>query len=318
MELTEDELCLIALCMTEGVGPATVRALRRAAGERAQPLAALLRLGRAELLEIGLRPTAARAVATLESPLLTARARLGHLASRGIRAILQEGDEYPLSLVETLGAEAPPVLFVGGDCSLLDRPAVAVVGSRQPTVTARRAARGLAAGQAGAGLTVVSGGARGIDAAGHAGALQAGATAVVPPAGLLRFRWRWVDTSALSPDAWCAVGQFPPRAGWHAKYALIRNRTVVALSDAVVAFEPRDTGGTWRTALYALRLGKPLFVVSAARRSAKERGLRRLVGMGASALDPGCMPDADEFARLVADYRPPPRPEQGLIFGGRA
>jgi predicted Rossmann fold nucleotide-binding protein DprA/Smf involved in DNA uptake len=113
---------------------------------------------------------------------------------------------------------------------------------------------------------------------------------------------------------WCCIGQFPPHAGWQAAYALIRNRTIVALADAVVAFEPRDRGGTWHSSLNALQMRKPLFVVSAARRGARGRGLQRLVRLGAVALDPRIMPDPDEVDRLAAEYSPPPAVDQLPLF----
>jgi predicted Rossmann fold nucleotide-binding protein DprA/Smf involved in DNA uptake len=94
----------------------------------------------------------------------------------------------------------------------------------------------------------------------------------------------------------------------------MRNRTVVALSDAVVAFEPRDCGGTWHTCLTALRLRRALFVVTADRRGAKGRGLKLLVRAGAVALDPGRMPEGDALALLVADYRVPRAASQLPLF----
>ena len=90
----------------------------------------------------------------------------------------------------------------------------------------------------------------------------------------------------------------------------------MALSEAVVAFEPRDGGGTWHSSINALRMRKPLYVVTGSQRGGKGRGLTRLVRMGAVALDPVRMPDPAAFRRLVAEYRPPPMPEQVSLFGG--
>jgi predicted Rossmann fold nucleotide-binding protein DprA/Smf involved in DNA uptake len=122
------------------------------------------------------------------------------------------------------------------------------------------------------------------------------------------------DLRSVGPESWCVLGQFPPQAGWRAAQALARNRTIVALSAAVVAFEPRDCGGTWHSSLTALRMGKPLFVVTACRRGARARGLKRLVRLGASALDADRMPDGPALASLMADYRPPPGADQLPLF----
>jgi DNA processing protein len=278
------------------------------------PLHEVLALGEAELLAIGLVRRAARAAAALPAPRLAAQAVLDQLDRLGARAVMAGTPDYPRRVAKCLGRQAPPVLFLAGDAALLHGPTMAVVGSRSPSGVAVGAARSLAAAEAAAGVVVVSGGARGIDTVGHTAALGSGAAVVVPPTGLARFRWHGVHRAALRPGTWCVVGQFPPMSGWRTEQALMRNRTIVALSDAVVAFEPRDTGGTWHTCTQTLRARRPLFVVSASREGAKGRALRRLVRMGAAALDAAMMPDADGFAQLVADYAPPPRPDQLGLF----
>jgi len=145
-------------------------------------------------------------------------------------------------------------------------------------------------------------------------AALSGATCAVPAVGVCRFRWRGASSAELAERGWCVLGQFPPDAGWRTAHALMRNRMIAALSDAVVAFDPRDTGGTWHTSLWALRMRKPLFVVGTSREGAKGRGLTHLVRFGAVALDPDRMPDAADFARLVADYRPAAPPDQLPLF----
>ncbi|MHC5033951.1 MAG: DNA-processing protein DprA [Planctomycetota bacterium] len=314
-ELDDDELCLISLCATEGTGPATVAALRRAARDRSAPLRVVMALSTAQLqAEIGLTPSAARAVASVRNPLATGRSVLEQLADIDARVVLEGQNAYPQWLVRLLGPRAPAVLFVAGSPALLQRPCLAIVGSRRPSRGARSAARFLARAHASSGSTIVSGGARGIDSAAHAAALSAGGTAIVPALGLARFRPHGFDTREVSADKWCVLGQFPPQAGWRSAQALLRNRTIVALSKAVVAFEPRDCGGTWHSSITALRMRKPLFVVSASRRGAKGRGLEQLVRLGAVALDPTRMPDPEALACLIADYRPPPSADQLPLF----
>lgn len=306
LELDDDELCLLGLCATEGVGPASVARLRREARSRGVPLHVVMAMSAAELeAEVGLPRASAEAVAAMADPCRTGWSVLAQLSRIGASVVIEDRPGYPARLREFLGTQAPPVLFVAGSPSVLQNPCTAIVGSRQPSRGARGAARALAGELAASGTTVVSGGARGIDTTAHRAAASAGSTIVVPALGLARFRWRGLGVAELMDRGWCAVGQFPPSARWRAAHALMRNRTIVALSDAVVAFEPRDTGGTWQGCTTALRMRKPLFVVTASREGAKGRGLTHLVRRGGVALDPARMPDSAALAQLVADYRPP-------------
>ncbi len=309
--LTGEELCLVALCSASGVGPVSVNRLLEAAREGGASLREMASLP-AETLqgELGLPSGAARGVAGLESPLLAARSLMGKLRRAGGRVVLRGRADYPGSLAENLGARAPAALFVRGDAALLGRPSVAVVGSRRPSGRARSAAGALAEGQAAAGSVIVSGGARGIDTRAHMAALRCGATVVFPPTGALRFHWRRPSAAGRSEDRWCVASAFGLDGEWKTAQALMRNSFIVALSEAVVAFEPRDTGGTWNSSLHALRMGKPLFIATGSAAAAKRRGLRRLVRMGAVALDVSRMPNPGELRRMVKEYSPPPSAEQ--------
>jgi DNA processing protein len=220
---------------------------------------------------------------------------------------------YPPRLRRALGRQAPPVLCVKGDVTLLGRaPRIAIVGSREPSAGARQACRAFAGHLSRAGRVVVSGGARGIDALAHSAALHGGVV-VVSPVGLDHFRWR--GRRPGPGHTWCLLAQFAPAAGWRNEQALMRNRVIVALADAVVAFEPRDRGGTWHSCNQALALQRPLFVVNASSAQATGRGRERLVRRGAVALQAGHMPSVQELDRLIADYRPLPTGDQTSLFG---
>jgi len=312
----QERLCLIGLCGTDGVGGATVARLRRAARERGLPLCAVAAWPAERLVaDLAIGAAAADAVAGVGDAAGAGLALLDRLAGLGIDVVVSGQAGYPQELRRFLGGRAPAVLFTAGDTSILARARFAVVGSRHPSRRAAAAARQLAHELAAAGGAVVSGGARGIDMAAHTAAAAAGGTVAVPAAGLARFRRRGMDVAGLARSGWYALGQFPAESGWRGAHALLRNRTIVALSRAVVAFEPRDSGGTWHSSLWALRMRKPLFVVTAVRRGATGRGLDHLVRQGAVALDAARMPDAAELARLVAEYRPPPWPAQLPLLG---
>ncbi|NLW51198.1 MAG: hypothetical protein GXY85_10220 [Candidatus Brocadiaceae bacterium] len=312
---TPERLCMIGLCAVDGVGPATVARLKRAARQLGAPLHCVAawpadRLRR----ELALTAPAAAALAAAEDPLGTGRALLQRMEPLGVRVVLTGDPGYPPDLARFLGPHAPPVLFTTGDPALLRRRRVAVVGSRRPSPAAVAAARALACSLAEDGIAVVSGGADGIDMAAHTAAARAGGTLAVPAAGLARFRRRGLAAWELARAGWFCLGQFPPQSRWRTPQALIRNRTIVALSEAVVAFEPRDVGGTWHTSRWALRMGRPLFIAAGGRRDEHARAVRKLVRLGACALDLACMPTAQELARLAAEYRPPPRPDQARLF----
>ena len=310
----EERLCLICLSCLDGVGPASVRRLLRGAGERGVSLREILAVPRRVLAdEFHLSSPVVRAIRTVEDPVGQGRAALVRAQALGARPVFEGQEDYPERLRAFLGAGAPLVLYTKGDVQVLDRKTVAIVGSRRPSAQAGEAAGRFACAVA-ASRTVVSGGAGGIDSIAHAGALSAGAVAVAPAVGIGRFRWGQADPSALASGRWCLLGQFDPRSRWSGRNALVRNRLIVALGDAVVAFEARDTGGTWHSSLLALKMRKPIFVVCCSDAPGKRRGLERLVRFGAVAVDPANMPDADAFDRMVRDYQPPPQPVQLPLF----
>ncbi len=307
-----DELSLVALCSTQGIGPATARRLLDEARARGVALERVLQLAPARLeSDLGVPADAARAAGALTDPEALGAHAVRRARALGLSVLTILSPGYPERLRAALGDQAPPVLFVGGDAGLLQAPMAALVGSRRPSAAAARAVRVLGRELAGHGRVVVSGGARGVDAIAHRAALQTGATVVVPVLGLGRFEG--VDDGPAQ-GRWCALGQFPLRAGWRSAHALMRNRTVAALADAVVAFDPRDCGGTWHTSVTALRMRRPIFIVCGRPEGARGRGLRRLVRMGATALDPAHMPGAAELADMETHFRPPPGTSQLSLF----
>jgi DNA processing protein len=157
----------------------------------------------------------------------------------------------------------PSITYQGG--SLEAAHVVAVVGSRSATEDALAFARELAATLARAGAVVVSGGARGVDAAAHEGALHAGGRTwavagtgqnhCFPPDHAPLF-----DRIGGGPGAmiWPFAPDFRERSGF-----LARNRVLVALADAVVVVQAGAQSGALHAASWARKLGKPLWVVPA-------------------------------------------------------
>ncbi len=313
--LSDDDACIIGLYARGAAGPRALRRLTERARRSGLSLAEFMSLPEDALRErLSARPPIAVDLGSVGDPARAGRACAERMRRAGGDALLAHRSGSPESLLEWLGPDCPPVLFVAGNVGLLGRPCAAMVGSRRPSRVATAAARRLAESLADAGLTVVSGGARGIDTVAHVAAARFGALALCPALGIERLFAGGFDAWGAPEGNWCVVGQFPPRARWRAAQALMRNRTIAALSEIVVAFDPRDTGGTWHTCNHALRMGKPLFVVSSARRGAKARGLRRLVRRGAAALDPARMPSAGALLEMAAEHAPPSPPAQPPLF----
>jgi len=180
--------------------------------------------------------------------------------------------------------DPPACLWVAGRLPSLDRAVVSIVGTRRADPEAVDFTRALSRDLARAGLVVVSGGARGIDAAAHRGALEAGgATVVVLPGGLdapypLENRSLFeevVRTGALVTELPAAT---PPLRGRF----LERNRIVAALGHAVVVVQAPARSGALSTAAHAQRLGRPLFAVPSAPWDPRGLGCLGLLRAGAS------------------------------------
>jgi DNA processing protein len=158
---------LIALNMIEGVGPVRVRQLLEHFGEAA----AIFSATRNQLLAVrGIGPEIADSIAKWEKNVDLA-GELKRLEEFGCHVVTQEDESYPELLRQIY--DPPIVLYVKGDLRAADKNAVAIVGSRQTTSYGIEVARKFGYQLGYIGVTVVSGGARGIDTAAHQGTLSA-------------------------------------------------------------------------------------------------------------------------------------------------
>ncbi|MEM7286969.1 MAG: DNA-processing protein DprA [Actinomycetota bacterium] len=221
------------------------------------------------------------------------------LRASGVGVLWRRGSGFPSVLRED--PEPPELLFTSGDAGCLAPQRVAIVGTRQCTRYGHDVAYELAAQLASAGVTVVSGLARGIDAAAHHGALDGGGappvavvgTAIDTPyprenAGL----WRRVAETGLV----CSEG--PPGVPTERWRFPARNRIIAGLSDVVVVVESASGGGSLYTAAQAVDRGRTLLAVPGPIRSAVSLGTNRLLADGAH---PVCeVSDVLEILGLVA------------------
>jgi DNA processing protein len=213
----------------------------------------------------------------------------------GISVHLLGRDGYPPELAAD--AEAPAVCFVMGDATKLGSPArVAIIGTRSATAPGLQLARRLGHDLAAAGVSVVSGLARGIDAAAHRGALSA---AAAPPIGVVGSGLDVVYPSG-NANVWAAVAESgvllseaPPGAPPSAWRFPARNRLIACLADIVVVVESRASGGSMLTVKEAIARGRQVMAVPGAVTSAASDGTNQLIY-------DGCCPVRDALDVLVA------------------
>jgi DNA processing protein len=203
------------------------------------------------------------------------------LARIGARLLPFSSSAYPERLQRLV--DAPPLLAVRGDPSVLRAPSVAIVGARAATHYGRTVARDLAAALARAGLVIVSGLAVGVDAAAHEGALEAGGLTVafqacgpdrVYPAVHRHLADRIAGSGAV-------VSELPPRTPPRAPHFPLRNRLISASSLGVAVIEARPRSGSLITARHAADQGIDVFAVPGPITAPTSQGPNRLIRDGA-------------------------------------
>jgi len=235
-----------------------------------------------------------------------ARAELERLRGLDLRFLARSEPAFP-PLLRAIH-DPPPGLFVRGEAelALLVRPAVAIVGARACSAYGRQIARSLGRELAAAGLVVVSGLARGVDAEAHRGALEAGGLTVAVlgcgidrdyPAAHRELARQVAATglvlSEYAPGVEPAPWRFPAR-----------NRIVAGLCSASVVVEARERSGALITADFALEEGREVFAVPGEITSALSAGSNALLRLGATPLT--CAQDVLESYGLAAPVRVAP------------
>lgn len=233
------------------------------------------------------------------------------LARRGT-AVVRDGQAgYPIT--EDV-PDRPAVLLVEGKApDVLQRPRVAIVGTRSASVHGLADARELGAFLARRGVTVVSGLAIGIDGAAHEGALDGdgGVVGVVATGLDVVYPRRHVVLFDRVREAGVLLSEAGFGAGANRFRFPVRNRIIAALADVVVVVEATLRGGARITAEYGLEYGRPVLVVPGSRRNPSAEGCNALLADGAQPLlDPD---DVLVALGLTPGSRrgwgaPPPRP----------
>ena len=230
-------------------------------------------------------------------------------ASQNIAIIVESDPRYPRLLQQI--PDPPGVLFRRGDDQPDDQLALAVVGTRHATSYGLRQAERLAAGLSRAGLTIVSGLARGIDAAAHRAVLQAGGrTIAVLGSGLLNvYPPEHVELAEAIRSAGAVISELPPRQQPMSGTFPQRNRLITGLSLGVLVIEAAQRSGALISASHAAEQGREVFAVPGPADSRTSRGCHGLIRDGAKLVE--CVEDVlEELGPLVEAM---PRADGGVV-----
>jgi DNA processing protein len=210
---------------------------------------------------------------------------LDRAARAGLRTIGWGEADYP-PLLATI-PDPPAALWVRGRPECLRAAAVAVVGSRAAAPESRRLARELGAGLAAAGLTVVSGLARGVDGAAHEGAVEAGATIGVLGTGADVVYPREHDLLAarIVASGGALVSELPPGTSPQPHHFPLRNRIISGLALGVVVVEASARSGSLITADAALAQGREVMAVPGPAGAGRHQGAHGLLRDGAALVE---------------------------------
>jgi DNA processing protein len=278
---TTARIAALRLAMISGVGPRIRTALLERFGSPEGVLAA----APSELRSVpGVGPKiASRIVAADEE--VDAEGEIERCRRAGIE-ILIEGDEpYPRLLRNIV--DPPGVLFVRGELKRQDAMAIGIVGTRHASQYGLRQAERLAGGLARAGLTVISGLARGIDAAAHRGALSAGGrTLAALASGVMNiYPPEHVGLAEQVAEAGALISESPPEAQPLGGAFPQRNRIISGMSLGVLVIEAAERSGALITARHAMEQNREVFAVPGRIDQRTSRGCHRLIRDGAALVE---------------------------------
>ena len=277
----DDLVDTLRLCLISGVGPR----IRKALLERFGTARAALAAAPSELRAVqGVGPKLTHKIAGADHE-IDVEAEIALCREHGIDILTEAHAAYPRVLREI--HDPPGVLFVRGTLKPDDALAIGIVGTRHGTQYGLRQAERLAGGLSRAGLTIISGLARGIDAAAHRGALAAGGrTIAVLASGVMNIYPPEHDKLADEVVAHGAlVSESPPRSEPLAGTFPQRNRLISGMSLGVIVVEAAERSGALITARHAMEQGREVFAVPGNVDSRTSRGCHQLIRDGAKLVE---------------------------------
>ncbi|WP_300072229.1 DNA-processing protein DprA [uncultured Ruegeria sp.] len=265
----EDRFSWLRLLRSRKVGPATFRRLLSEHGSAQNALAALPEMARAA----GIEGYEICPPGVVEAEIKAAKAAKARLLCLGAA-------DFPKALHDV--SDAPPLLWAIGDISILERPAIAMVGARNCSSLGARMARGLAKELGEQGYTVVSGLARGIDTSAHMATLNTGTVAVMAGGVDVIYPAENADLAHDIATTGLRLSEQPMGVTPQARHFPRRNRIISGLVQAVVVVEAAAKSGSLITARDALDQGREVLAVPGHPFDARAAGCNLLIRDGAT------------------------------------
>lgn len=272
----------LRLIRTANVGPVGYRQLIARFGSAAKALEALPDL---------VRQGGSRRFAL--APVEAVSAELDRVERLGARHMFIDDSEYPALLAEI--DNAPPVLTVRGRLELLQRRTVAMVGARNASAAGCRMAQMIAQGLGEAAIVVVSGLARGIDAAAHRGSLAGGTIGVIAGGIDVVYPPEHAELQERIACEGLLIAEMPPGTEPRARHFPYRNRIIAGLAAGTVVVEAVPKSGSLITARLAGEAGREVMAIPGSPLDPRSRGCNQLIREGATLVQ-----DAAEIAELIA------------------
>lgn len=265
-----EKLACLRLIRSENVGAVTFRELINHFGGASRAIDALPELSRRGGRSRAIRPCAIE----------DAQAELERAEKVAATPLFTIEPGYPAALA---AIEAPPpLLYVKGRAELLNRPAIAIVGSRQCSAAGAKLASMLARDLAAAGYVIVSGLARGIDRVAHEMSLSTGTIAVLAGGVDTIYPPEHATLQARIAAEGCLVSERPPGFEARGKDFPRRNRIISGIALAVVVVEAAARSGTLTTARFAADQGREVFAVPGHPLDPRAEGTNKLIKSGAT------------------------------------
>jgi len=265
----EDRAIWLRLLRSRRVGVSTFYRLMNDHGCAAAALTALPEIAR----EAGVSGYQTCPMAVVDKELKAGR-------KAGARLVAIGDTDYPAALA--LIPDAPPLLWVKGDLSLFERPMIALVGARNASSLGLRMARALSRDLGDEGFGIVSGMARGIDAAVHEAALKTGTIAVLGGGLDVIYPAENKDLYAKIADTGVVVSEQPMGMKPFARHFPMRNRIVSGMALATVVIEAAAKSGSLLTAGNAMEQGRDVMAVPGHPFDGRSSGCNNLLRDGAS------------------------------------
>lgn len=291
--MQNDTYAWYKLFSVKGIGPKTIHKLRAVLNSHSLSVSSVFQLSESDLAkQFQLNPRALERLRLLDDERCYSEFEL--LKENEIEIVHLDHPNYPVKTLERLSDSAPPILFCKGLLSLLSAKSVSIVGSRNVSEVGSAFVKAIARKLAHSGFNVISGYAKGVDTIAHLSAIESeGTTTFVLSYGILEFSLKKDFRELPWQKNILVVSQFHPKEKWQASKAMVRNKLVVSMSDAVIVVESGEEkdsagkmSGTFDAGKNALKQGVPLFVLSPESLPSRPIGNRELIKRGGIEVNP--------------------------------